>query len=314
MWSRAIRYGVCVTLVALGGSAEAVNRWVDENGVVHYSNMVRITPAPLEPQAVEQGDRVAMVEEILRLSGLTRQITEVPSQVQSSLSERSSQLAHSTQQRMKEIVTRSFRTDTMYLSLKERLVQEFKADRLSALLFWFRSPLSREMVELEARALSPDRVQLIKNFVARLQSSPPPASRLAVIDRLDTATKNSELLMSISFAVARSMAHAARSHSMSPEMIEAGLRQARVQYYQPIKTASQLVLLFTYRSASDAQLVEYTEFWESDLGRQFVRVVHGALVDAVSASADRFAREILLLIKESRTPPDAQREPALRAQ
>lgn len=308
-----IRFIVCVVLVAVGGNAEAVNRWVDENGVVHYSNLARITPAPSESPAGEKGNRQAIVEELLTLSGLERQITEVPSQIQSSMSERSTQLASPTQQRIKDIVARSFRADTMYLSLKENLLEEFKADQLAALQAWFRSPLSREMVELEARTLPPDRVQQIKSFADKLQSSPPPASRLAVIDRLDTATKNTELLLAVSFTVARSMANAARSPSVTPAMIEAGLQQARAQYYQPIKAASQLVLLFTYRSASDARLLEYAEFWETDLGRRFVRVVHSTLVDAVSTSADRFAREILALINDSRTPPDAQREPARRA-
>jgi hypothetical protein len=308
-----IRFVVYVVLIGFGGNAEAVNRWVDEHGVVHYSNLARITPAPPEPPGAEKGDRAAVVEEILKLSGLKRQITDIPSQIQSSISGRGAQLAHSTQQRMNEIVARSFRTDTLHHTLKGNLLEEFKAGQLAVLLAWFRSPLSHEMVEHEARAASPDRVQQIRNFAMKLQHSPPPSSRLTAIDRLDSATKNTELLISLSFTVARSMAKAARSPSVTPEMIEAGLQQARGQFYPPMKAASQLVLLYTYRYASDARLLEYAEFWETDPGSRFIRVVHGAFVDAVSASADQFAREILALINEFPTPPDVRREPAHRA-
>ncbi|HLC42117.1 MAG TPA: DUF4124 domain-containing protein [Methylomirabilota bacterium] len=307
-----IRLVVCV-VIGSGGNAEAVNRWVDEHGVIHYSNLARITPASPGPPAAEKGDRAAVVEEILKLSGLKRQITGIPGQIQSSISERGAQLARSTQQRMNEIVARSFRTDTLHHTLKKSLLEGFDADQLAALLAWFRSPLSHEMVEHEARAASPDRVQEIRNFAMKLQSSPPPSPRLAAIDRLDSATKNTELLISLSFTVARSMAKAARSPSVTPEKIEAGLQQARRQFYPPMKAASQLVLLYTYRYASDARLLEYAQFWETDAGSRFIRVVHGVFVEAVSASADQFAREILALINESPAPPDVRREPAHRA-
>lgn len=284
MSSRSIFALGVLALLALSAPASAeYRRWVDKNGVVNYSNFQPVVSSG--PAA----DRELMVNEILVLSGLKRQLANIPSVIESQVRERGAQADQSELKRVTEIVKRSFQVDALQTALREALRSEFDADQLATLLLWYRSPIAHDLSDAEINASSPERAQKMRSFALQLNELPPTPGRLQAIERLDAATRGTELAADIAVTVGGATATALQDPSVTPRAFETIMKQKRDQLYQMIKAATIVGLLFTYQSVSEAKLHQYLEFLESGLGRRFTRVVHNSILNAVTASTKKIS-------------------------
>ena len=276
-----------LSVLALSDHASAgYYRWVDKNGVVNYSNFQPLISSG--PTA----DRELMVNEILVLSGLKRQLANIPAVVESQVRERGAKANQGEIKKVVEIVKRSFQVDALQKALREALRSEFDADQLATLVLWYRSPVAHDLSDAEINAAAPERAKKLRTFSAQLQELPPTPTRLQAIERLDAATRSTELALDISAAVGDVMVTAIENPPVASEAFESMMRQRTGQFYRTLKATTVVGLLFTYQSVSEAKLHQYLEFLESDLGRRFTRTVHNSILEAVNASARKISVEI----------------------
>lgn len=245
--------------------------------------------------AENQPEIDSIIEEVLILSGLKQQIEQIPGHLKSQkLPPQLSQQQHNT---IARILSESFQPQFLNEEIKEYLRQGFTDERAWQLLVWLRSPLSRKMSQLEVHATAAESIPDIERFAARLQSSLPEAQRLALVERLDAAGKLSETGTDMVIELLRIMTQ------LSNEMTSPGRRPPAASFDQKlnalrsqllvvVRQKTQLTYLFAYRSVADAELNEYVSFFESSLGKWYVKTFNDSILHALRAGTEKAAQEI----------------------
>jgi len=173
----------------------------------------------------------------------------------------------------------------MHQSLARHLDQE----RARLLLAWLRSPLSQRIVALESASSSADRQNELAAFVNQLPSTPPSATRLALIHRLERAGEVTD-----SSATVAAAAVAALRRTVTP-LVSRGVmtkdgadgQQASSAVDEGYRLRIMTSLLFTYRDLRDADLGRYVSVLESPTGRWFTQVSRSAFLASLETLDER---------------------------
>jgi uncharacterized tellurite resistance protein B-like protein len=290
MVAAAVLAVLVLTTAAPAIAAQAFYRWVDENGVVHYTQQpppARPSPGAVDRRAPTPG-HAAAIDEALELSGLKTQLSQLPQHILAQAPQLPADLTHSERAALLRILAHSFRADAVSPLIKERFLAEFDPPRMAALLQWLRSPASRRMVQLEISGSSAAATAELQAFAASLERTPPPEERLALVRRLDEATATTDIAFETLVVIAQEIARATGGERMSLGELE-GMMRSRAEVLSVIGDITLVTLLFTYRPVSDADLLAYVTAWESDVGRWFSGLWRRAYLDAIRAAARRFA-------------------------
>ena len=299
---------VAAVLVVVALCAPAVTvaapfyRWVDEHGTVHYTQgppPSRGAPGGAERVAPPQ-TAAAAVDEVLELSGLKLQLAQLPQQVLAQAPQLPSELSPQERAALLRALAYAFRIDAIYPVIKATFLAEFDEDQIASLLRWLRSPAARRMVALEVRASSPAAASELQAFAAGLERTPPSATRIALIRRLDEATATTAIGFETLVAIAEEIARATGTERMSVGELEAMMR-SRADVQDVLADTTSVTLLFTYRTARDAELAPYVAAWESEPGRWFSGLWRRAYLQAIRGAARRFADQLTRLLP-SRPP------------
>jgi len=262
----------------------------EDEGVEALQVAVTLNPnLQQERELLEQKlrERTALGAEILRLSGATNAVFQVQNQLQAQLD--ASPLGGTEEgQAVITIFIRAFRPEALYASLTKSLQENFNRERMSALLPWFRSPLSRKVVQLESDAYTPENEKELEVFAQGLKNSPPPQERLTLIRRLDQALGSTEVTRDAAMVVVQRMAKTI--NQVAPE--QSAFQKERQAAHATVQDATSVMTLYLYHSVSDQELAQYVEFWESEAGRWFSSALRKAMRQALGSATDEAADQI----------------------
>jgi hypothetical protein len=309
----ALVLGIGGLLLATGGpAAAAIYRWVDENGVVNYSddwwrfesyrrrmNPTSAGPAPdpgletadtsstSESSGAGRARRMESVtDEVMRLSGLDAQIEILAGMVQAEIEQlrrRSGQV-----EAARDTLARTFGPELLRRNMHHSLAGQLDKERAGLVLAWLRTPLSQRIVGLENASSSASNQAEQVAFINRLPSTPPAPARLGLVHRVDRAGEVTEtsavLIGAVSVALRDTMAP-----FVVPRPIARvnGQPEARPAIDETFRFRIVSSLLFAYRDLSDTELGRYAVFLESPDGRWFTRAVRTALIDSLRTSPDK---------------------------
>lgn len=308
---------VVVAVVVSTSPAAAGNyRWIAPDGTVSYSDQppplsatVPASPvvppvetsastpplivAPLrtlEPERPTSGPP-ATVEEILDLSGVTRQLGALSATL---VAEFKAPPSFSPKERaaIERIAAGHFQPDRLLATITGELRRRHDQRTLDAIGAWLRSPLGRKITALEiAASLAPE--------AQRRASGPPPApGRKALIEQLDWLGGVTESHLDTIVAIARATATSIASvlppdQRKSPAQIERDLQRTRAQLRAQVEQATTQVMLYQYRTLDDAELQRLAAFLSTEPGRRYSAVMSRALTQAISAAATDAARAMI---------------------
>src|SRR3990172_7354050 len=237
------------------------------------------------------GERMALVEEALQLSGAKKAIFQVQSQLQVQL-RRSPLAAGPGGQAVIEIFVRHFQSDELYAVITKSLLDNFYHERMLVLLPWLRSPLSKKFTQLEAEADAPGNEKDLEAFAQRLNDSGLAQERLALVRRLDEAVGLTDSVLDGATIAIQGMTKLNPEITSPRHLEQAELEKELQAAYPAVQQALLTTVLYAYRSVSDQELTQYVEFWESETGRWFNRVFRKALLHALKNATDEAADQI----------------------
>ena len=248
------------------------------------------------PLAVAADPRA--VDELLALSGAKRQIEQLNGHLATHRKYSYKNLPPEMKSRLDAIFDAAYDPPAIVADVRNALLQEFDARRGALVLGFLRSPLVRAMTQLEVEADAPEAEPELRAFALRLRSTPPDPARLALVQRLDVAARQTELSMAFMLSSLRSLAAIANvalppNQRRTPEQVEKELATARSQLEHVAKETVSVRGLFTYRSVADDDLRAYVEFHESEMGRWFMDLLTRAMTGAVERSAAAAAKRSL---------------------
>ena len=238
------------------------------------------------------------VDELLALSGVKRQIEDLNGHLATHRRYSYKNLPPEAKSRLDAIFDAAYDPPTILADVRKTLLQEFDAGRGTLVLGFLRSPLARAMTKLEADAETPEAEPELRAFTLRLRSTPPDPARLALLQRLDAAARQTELSMAFASSSLRSMAVIANvalppNQRRTPEQVDKELAATRNQLEHVVKEAVAVKGLFTYRNVGADDLRTYVEFHESEMGRWFMDLLTRATVGALERSAANAAKRSL---------------------
>jgi hypothetical protein len=250
-------------------------------------------------QADVAADR--LTEDVLQRSGAKRQIESIPEAMELQLAQRENESDPQLFSQISLIFRESYRAEVLYKAVFDHFKKNFDKDRMLALQQWLHSPLSQKITELEIHSSSSEgraeRVKFIKTF--RYLSKPP--QRLALIQRLDRATRSSTAAEDIAVATALSMMQAVNSvlpleKQVDPEVLKKFPAELRTRVHETIQQTMLMSFYYTYKGLSDEELEQYVRFYESELGtwasQRWTQAMTSALAAAAENASQKLARSL----------------------
>lgn len=261
-------------------------------------------PPPPEPDVIVRAGP-ATVDEILELSGMRPQLPGIVRALGAEYLPPAGQLSEHDTALIGQVVARHFVPERLYAVIRDDFRRRVDQQGLDAMAVWFRSPIGRRITALEIAASRPEVAPKIGAFAAGLKTSPAPASRLELVQRLDWVTGTSHEATELGLSIAGSVARAAAASAPAERRARVGLVERRVEEMrgQMAALVGQNVLaqmLYIYGPLSDAELKEYVDFLASPPGRAYGRTAHNALLHVVREVADRTALEVLRAVPPQR--------------
>jgi len=245
------------------------------------------------------------VDQILELSGLRSQLTGIARALGADYLPRPGQLGERDAAVVAQLVARHFAPERLYAGIRDDFRRRVDGKQVDGMAAWFRSPIGRKVTVLEVAASAPEAAPKIAAFTDGLKSSPPPASRLELVQQLDWVTGTSQETTDLALAIAGSIARAAAAVAPGERRARAGLVDRRVEEMrgQTATVIGENVLaqmLYVYAPLSDDELRQYVAFLASPPGRGYGRAAHGALLRVVREVADRTALDVIRAVPPQR--------------
>ena len=261
-------------------------------------------PPPPAPDVIV-GAGPATFDEILELSGMRPQLPGIVRALAAEYLPAAGQLSEHDTALVGQVVARHFAPERLYAVIRDDFRRRVDHKGLDAMAVWFRSPIGRRITALEIAASRPEVAPKIDAYAAGLKTSPAPAARLELVQRLDWVTGTSHETTELGLSIAGSVARAAAAAAPAERRTRAGLVERRVEEMrgQMAALVGQNVLaqmLYIYGPLSDAELKEYVDFLASPPGRAYDRTAHSALLRVVREVADRTALEVLRAVPPQR--------------
>lgn len=152
-----------------------------------------------------QHDENALIEEVLELSGVKKQIEQFQDIVNAQVAQRQMEVDPTVYEKLSKIITESYKANTLYQDVVSYFENNFDQSHMLIILEWLKAPLSQKMSRLEVQASTAEDMQEMRNFAAQLQYTPPSQERLALVQRLDEVVGATGLSIEISLASFRGL-------------------------------------------------------------------------------------------------------------
>jgi hypothetical protein len=265
--------------------------WCDVSGAADVSGYVEcglLKQAPVEEIVRKAGakppDIDALITEALRLSGLTRNAAAManPAAFQRLYDAiTGGKIGKQQSAEFVRIFEQVYTPEKLTAAVKARLRTGHSSEEWLALLDQLQSPVARRMALL---GQSPSAVrQTLQSFQDQLSVAPPERARVDLVARVerDHGGVDASSLESVPY-ILRGVLQGWR---VSPQQIEIEVRRAISQMPADLRGTIQsqetVLILYAYRSASDADLNEYAAFLESQPVQWFFRDLHQGVLDLV---------------------------------
>lgn len=240
--------------------------------------------APSPAEVAKAHDK--LVEDLLVASGLKQELNELPQRFIAGLKQPAkphNKPAAAMAKAVEEALTQTFTAEGFQDRLASDLNKNFDQKRVQALLKDLSGPTGKALVALQHTASSPQELQQF----ARSAAAKPSAQRAALLKRIDSATRASELAVDSAFVSMKSLGVGiAGQDERKVAALEKSMEKGRAATTKAIQDATLLNLEYSFKDTSDADLEKYAKFYETAEARWFYAMAYASLLEEVkSASA-----------------------------
>lgn len=244
----------------------------------------------------------ALIHEAMNVTGLARQLEQLPQQFRDGLASAPGQekLPPAVAREIEQIVLQAFNDQNIQQTIVARLKKDFNQQHLQALIADFSRPEVKRMVEMEVKAGTPEEQAA---FFSTLPKKPLSQERIQAIQRLDQATRGSELGADITLSSMKTMAIAAMGDNAAEiAKLEAALAQQRDAMIATLRNTILAYYAFVYREASDAELSSYAKLYEGEHAKWFATITLDALKEGFNGAAKQSGERLAALMQERGRP------------
>jgi len=264
-----------------------------------------VKPAAKKPTPKQKAEEAAkardkLIEDVMSATGLRPQLNELPQQMVAGVQESGKQMKQAKAAVVKAIeeeIARAFTAQGFQDRVNAALKDKFDQKRMQALQKAFSAPAAKSMIGMER---APHSAQELAQFARSKEAKQPAPERAALIKRIDSATKASELATDIAFASMKALAQGmAGADARRAGAIDKMMEKQRTASTKKIQDATLLNLAFSFKDASNADLEKFAAIYESEDSKWFYALVHDALLEEVKSASAKAGEQIANLKVQS---------------
>ena len=190
--------------------------------------------------------------------------------------------------RVSATILRHFDTRRIREATLGRVHADLSSADLAELLNWLNTPLGNRFATAEANANAPEPEADYHDFVARIRSAPPSATRAAITRRIVADSMAVDLAVSLTLTLTERLAAPfiasfpeTGKPGMSPLRTELSARKPALE--AAFRTQAEHRTLFAYENFTEAELVRYHRHVKRQTTRAFARSVTEGLKTGLNA-------------------------------
>ncbi len=304
----------CLTGPALAGESPKPTS-IAAQAIIEGNNGASSSIEPPPAQAAAAPAKAAnpskVIADILAVSGMKKALENMPvefvasvhSHLEGMQDDKGMRMQPGIQQAIEDSAKAAFTADRFMGRVTRAMKKDYNEKNYQELLADLSSPLAFRMAELEAKA--DPTPQMFNQFVNDLESSPLPAQRLALLRRLDAASRTSEFMYTELLLVNRGLVRGANGSGRCISNEE--MKKAEAKMEGRTKAAKSTldemainILAYTYRDVSDADLSEYLGIYEKANSRHIHDVIFNAVLEEYSDASMHMGHGIMESVKQKR--------------
>jgi hypothetical protein len=240
----------------------------------------------------------ALLDEVLDLYGVKAEVSLLPALLQAQLENEQAGYPPEVYTVLREAFGEAYRADGLYQTLLEHMAANAEPGHLEAAREWLRGPLAQKLVQMEIEAGSPEAQGELQTFMDEFDADAPESRRrLELIQALDEAGGATEVALAVSVETVRAVVRGVQpllpeDKRMPEPEIEREVGRLEIQLQMTMRYGTWLSLLYTYREASDEELMEYLAFLESAEGNWLNHAAGDGLIEAIRVAGQDAGRRI----------------------
>jgi regulator of RNase E activity RraB len=200
------------------------------------------------------------------------------------------------------LAERIFRPDALFTAVAARVDDKFDDAEYDALEAYFSQGVGLRVTQAEKYAQSPENdaeraaetPAIIEDLLA---NNPERLDQIEqMIEAMDVVGSGTAMAMNLAYAMISGMASTGKlPGGMTDDQILMMLNARRDQIEAEVFNNTVLSAAFTYRDISNADMADYLDFLQSDLGRKLYSVMESAQVEVLTAASRKFGHDLMVL-------------------
>jgi hypothetical protein len=245
-----------------------------------------------------------VAEKFMDITGIEREIVQLDQIFKSQIYEKKRQFDNQKNfELFSNAMKKSFSSDRTLFYFKQFLIQKASEDSLAKIISIYNSPLMLRMSSYESRSANPKSKKDIGMYFNSLQKNPPSQQRTDLILKLNEELKTAELTEILLTNIVKSIMVGMnnmqeRKNRMSDVEINNSLKEMLPDGFdQKLKDQIVTMSYFTYKDASDAELVEYIKILKKPISKYYYITVVEALNFTFTNMGEDMGEEIAKSLK-----------------
>lgn len=290
-------------IVLLGGG------WLVWQTQLHDPQMLSMPVAEASinpsPSAVSTASPEALVDRIIQLSGLQKQIEQISEKLLEDIHQSPDKPNDPVLvEAIEQIVSEAYKPEFFLQQLRTTLKQSFSTTQLETLVRMYNTPLMQKITAIENRELD---LVAFEAFIENVVQTSLPANRLHLLQELESVTHATEFVVELMISTRRALLMgmvdgAAETMNSFDASIEAQKIEIRDNTYQSVI----LIMAYSYQELTDLELDEYIQFYETVEGEWFITQSVNTLIEAFHMGSLETGRRIAELTAQQQACTSSQ--------
>lgn len=273
-----------IAMAAIGAVTMAVIGWMGWDAFM--AEPLPPPPVAAKPKPPAEVPPEKLVDQLLEVSGLSRQLAQIPEKVTLGVRQSPAKPGDAAAvAEIEKIMGESFSADRFQKRVRDTLKQDFDRKRVESLNKLLAAPQMKKLIELETRPLNGEELAA---YAKKLSKSPLPPERVQVLNGLADSSRAPDFATGIVAGTTRAMMMgAAGGDAATMARFDTAFDKQKAKLAKAVRDATVLSFAYTYREVPDAELAEYAKFYASEDGRWLMDKVMGAILEEARAGAEQ---------------------------
>lgn len=240
----------------------------------------------------------ALIDKIITLSGLQKQIDQIGDKMLENIHQSPQKPDDPViAEKIEKIVLDTYRPEFFYQQLRSTFKQNPDRDRLKTLIQVFNSPLMQRITEMENRDFN---LVTFETFIEDITRTPLPANRLRLLQDLEAVTRTTELVTEIALGTKRALltGRMQSEGNEATQILDARIAAQETDMSDNTYQNVIIMVAYSYRELTDAELSEYIRFYETTEGDWFITHAVNAMIGAFRTGSLEAGKRIAALVAQ----------------